>query len=367
MEINRVTDHIVVTTQNKRFVIWWNPKYKFGENLVKRFFERITVDEVKTLDAAIKIMNRAIETKQKSLVEGDRITCENADKVVARIVWLQAQSFFAKLDVDKLKEFIECCRPGSYEFGLKHYNKLYDRRFEGVETPLDRQQNECSCLEDWVLTRALIARFFMNDVASAWRFFMVDKAKEVVSDVMKNSIALKTQSFFIQLFMETPYISNMDTRGYDKPEAQRCLKLINEIFSSRNQYSKEIIEGEEVSQYTKMRKKVAQLHDVINGYFKPYRSIIQPRKDFCFMSNEERRNKVIKLFEYWDANVPDDIAYFKEQDELSKLIEKQKQELIDKSDIEYTGKTQEQWKKDQPNLEMEIKNEDGKVIHTEQI
>ena len=367
MEIKRVGDQFIVDIQKKRFFIYWNRKYTWGENLIRRFFERITIEEVEKLHKAITILNQAVLNKKKSLTEGEIVSLDEANKVVRRIVILQCVAYFSTIPVEKLQQFIEACHAFAYEYGTAELKRLYQRRFEGLETPTERKAQECSCLEDWAVTRSFVARFVATDVVAAYRYVMLDDSKKIVADLMTKKSKLSIESFFIQAFMVQPAITDMDKRGIMTETIQECFKTISLIFEKRHIFSKAI--GEKgISEYGQYRDKVRALHNYIKEKYTPKRSLIEPRTECCKWSNEYRKQLVEDFFKEWDTNMVDDIAYFKEQQALSEQSEREKKEAIDKSDIEYTGKTQEQWRAEQPGLEMELKDaQTGEVIRTEKI
>lgn len=365
MEIKRVGDQFIVDIQQKRFRIYWNRKYEFGENLIRRFFERIRLSELEKLDNVVRILNNAYVNKKTSLTEGEYMCCEEVNRIIKRIVVLQCTAYFASVDLEDLKNFIEACRAFGYEYGTTELKRLYAKRFDGLETPTERKCQECSCLEDWAVTRSLVARFVATDIVAAYRYIFLDDSKKVVQSLMSKTNQLKLGSFFIQMFMETPALSGLDKKGIMTDIIQQCYKEISTRFKKRHSLSKQINEGE--SEYRENWDKIRTLHTYIKDTYEPKRSIIEPRKEYCKWSDEYRRQIVVDFFKKWDANMVDDIAYLKKQQELSEQSEKEKQAAIDKSDIEYTGKTQAQWKEEQHGLEMELKDESGNVVHTEKI
>ena len=367
MEIKRVGDQFIVDIQQQRFRIYWNRKFDWGENLIRRFFERITVGEVEQLAKAINILNDAYLNKKTSLTEGEYMICDNVNKIIRRIVTLQCIAYFSQVDVEELKKFIEACRAFGYEYGTGELKKLYNKRFEGLETPTERKAQECTCLEDWAVTRSLVARFVTTDIVAAYRFMVIDESKKVVQSLMQKPSKLTIESFFIQMFMDKPATSGLDKRGIMTENIQRCYNGISTLFKNRHKYSKEIKEGKVVSEYQENLDKIRSIHSYIKDNYTPKHSLIDPRNEICKWSDEYRKQVVIDFFKKWDSEMVDDIAFFKRQEELEKQSQKEKQEAIDKSDIEYTGKTQAQWKEEQKGLEMEIKDENGNVVHTEKI
>ena len=80
-------------------------------------------------------------------------------------------------------------------------------------------------------------------------------------------------------------------------------------------------------------------------------------------TDSERKEIVLNILKECDNNLPNDITIFEEEMSLKEAIEKQKQENIDKADIEYVGKTQAQINaENNNNLILEIKDQDGNVV-----
>ena len=419
MEIKRFGDKFIVELCKTKFELYWNRKFRFGENFIQRFCERIKVSELVALEEAVAITNKLVETKAKPTEEESR-KIQNMLGMVSRIIFVQVYSYFKRVPVEDLKEFIDACYPLTYKTAQKQLKKFYNERFKGIECELEKQINEASCVEDWIVTRQMISRFVGNDITELFRFAILNKGQAIIHEVLNNNAKsqLDFNSFFIQLFKSTPYFSDLDKRNMS-PDLQMSYivkivgiykeirqfeslkesdfqKLVNQeefikiqtlISENRNLAASEqqdetaILIGEfldiiwlSARQHINMLKTEAEIKrmgDLIELSEAMYRAL--PRRRLTDntkvyrKTNEERRNTVLGFFAYWDAHMPDDLAIIKEEQNLKESIERQKQKNVDKSDLEYAGKTQGQVNAGPEvmsrDIVMELKDESGNVVN----
>lgn len=409
MEIKRFGDSFIIELCGKRFELYWNRKFKFGENLIQRFCERITEKELNLLEKAVNLINKKIEdgeepNREESVLIGQSILA------MQRIVGMQTYAYIKNLPVEDIKNFIDACYPLNYRFTCEQLKKFYNDRYKGCECDLEREINNATCLEDWTITRRFIADHIMKDIVELGRFALLKAGRKYIEDALNGNakFILNSGSFFTQLFQKDIFFSDLDKRNID-PELKReylakLIRVYNEICEFEEIKScefKDIIPSEIKEKilngtlefndktdiiiedlldvlYITRRKyinllkteveinRMGDLIRLVEGIFRamPRRKITNNQELYC-KSNEERRNIVLGFFSYWDAHLPDDLAIIKEEKELKERIEKQKQENIDKSDLAYVGKTQAQINAEREangGLVMEVKDSEGNTV-----
>jgi len=400
MEIKRFGDKFIVELCQKKFEIYWSRKFKFGENFIQRFCERITEKELDLLKEVIDITNSRVANKEKPTEEEVK-KIEAMIGMASRIIFMQTYAYFRNLPVEDLQCFIDACYPLTYKTALKQLKQFYSERFNGVECELERQVNEASCMEDWIVTRQMIAKFVTNDIVELFRFAILEAGPRIIHDVLEGKVKsqLAFNSFFIQLFQANPYFGGLDKRNVEPDLKKQYLTKIVGIY-------KEICLFEELKDtefngllpieldyadpdiliqdsldalwlsarkhinFLKTEKEINRMGDLIKLVEAMYRALprrkLTNEKELYTKSDEDRRNLVIGFFTYWDLNMPDDLKVLKEERELKENIEKQKQENIDKSDLEHVGKTQAQINAEREangGLTMEVKDQNGNVVN----
>ncbi len=416
MEIKRFGDKFIIELCNKKFELYWSRKFRFGENFIRRFCERIKENELEKLVEVINLTNRLVDTKEKP-TEEEAAKIHAGIGIMSRIVFFQTFAYFKHLPVDGLKEFIDACYPLTYKTAQRQLEKFYSERYKGTECELERKLNDASCIEDWLITRQMISKFVANDITELLRFAILQKGQNIIHEVLGNKMKsqLDFNSFFIQLFKVEPYFSDLERRnmdkelqkdyivkisniyneicGFEKLEGTAFQGLISDEFigkvnnytTSANTMTEEAINDIEIQicdvldtiwlsarQHINLlstEKEINRMGDLVRLSEAMYRALPRRRltdtsKTYS-KSNEERRNTVLGFFAYWDANMPDDLAIIKEENELKEKIAKQKQENIDKDDIEHVGKTQAEINAEREangGLTMELKDENGKVM-----
>lgn len=410
MEIKRFGDSFIIELCGKRFELYWNRKFKFGENLIQRFCERITEKELNLLEKAINLINKKIEdgeepNREESVLIGQSILA------MQRIVGMQTYAYIKNLPVEDIKNFIDACYPLNYRFTCEQLKKFYNDRYKGCECDLERELNNATCLEDWTITRRFIADHIMKDIVELGRFALLKNGRKYIEDALNGNakFILNSGSFFTQLFQKDIFFSDLDKRNIN-PELKKeyiikltniyeeiCKfealkdsdfnksiptvikeKIINGSFDFDDIQNDIVIEdildtlyitGRKYIKLLAQEKEINRMGDLIRlveGIFRalPRRKITNNQEPYC-KSNEERRNIVLGFFSYWDAHLPDDLAIIKEEKELKERIEKQKQENIDKSDLAYVGKTQAQINAEREangGLVMEVKDSEGNTV-----
>lgn len=393
MEIKRVADHFIIDLHQKRIAIYWNRKFKFGENIIRRMCERITTNELDQLVEAIDLMNTALRTK-KNLTEEEGKKIDTVNRAVTRIFAMQISAWMESCDVNLLKEFIDACYSPLYKNGYVYMKEQFEKRFEGIETETERNLLTCSCMEDCLLTRSFITKGLINDFASLFRFCLINDSKKIISNVAAHpTVEISFLSFALQLFMDHPTYKDFDKRSFDgvvpsKLRAhladQLCkTELLEEmapflpvIKNGRNLSSNEYLD--QIYVMLKIFRKnnpecnpdsLKQIIDTIsavemlaNCYPKP--SLVDDNAWYR-KSDEERRNIALKFFEAWDTEMPDDIAYMKRAVDLNAKIEAEKKARVDAEDIAAIGKTKDQLKEEageEQELKMVLKDENGNEI-----
>lgn len=362
MEIKRFADHFIVDINSKTFNVYWKRELDFGANLIRRFFERHTDAEIDVLYQAIQDMNQSISTRNPM----DEKQLKNLEAAISRgylVIANQMYAWIGTVDTEFLKTFIDNTYPAYYRFWIHNSKLLYTRRFEGCETEVDRKYNECSCMEDWNVFRESIVKQMQTDIGN-FRFFLIANAKNIIAAAMNDiSSEFRLFSFFSQVFMNAPAISDMNTRSYKGEAQERLRKIIHQNFVSRHTWSHaKIMEVDQTKAKTEYHVNRLSLRKVINSLrsIYPVRSLLHPGK-FLTYTNEERRLAVLDFFRKMDQNLPDDIEFLKkhvercEQARLEKAEkEKQNQEQLDKA----FGKSE-----DQKDLHMTLTDEEtGEVV-----
>lgn len=428
MEIKRFGDKFIIELCQKKFDLYWNRKLKFGENFIQRFCERISEKELKLLEDVINIVNHNIDmyedwiAKNKMLPEEERepapvLTKEETAKITnmlgiaSRIIFMQTYTYFKHLPVSNLKTFIDACYPLTYKTALKQLEKFYGERYAGIECELERKINDASCVEDWIVTRQMVSRFVSNDLTELFKFAITKRGQKYISDALsgKSKTQIAFNSFIIQLFQETPYFGGLDKRNVDPKLKEEYISKIIGIYQEicafedlkntefktdfpdkikadilTGKFDYENIDNDILLQdaldalwlsarkhinFLKTEKEINRMGDLVKLVEAMYRAL--PRRkltnklEFYTESDEDRRNTVIGFFAYWDANMPDDLKVIQEEKDLKEAIKKQKQENIDKSDIEHVGKTQAEINAEREangGLTMELKDQNGNVV-----
>ena len=412
MEIKRFGDKFIIELCKKKFELYWNRKFRFGENFIQRFCERVKESELEWIDEAVKLTNKLVETKETPTDE-DAAKMHKALGAVSRIVYMQTYSYFKHLPVEDLKEFIDACYPLTYKTAQKQLNRFFGERFKGIECDLEKEVNEASCVEDWIVTRQMVSRFVSNDITELFRFAILEKGSAIIHEVLnnKNKGKLDFNSFFIQLFKVEPYFSDLERRKMDKTlQKDYIIKIAgiyneicefeklkgtafqglisNEFIDAVNNYvaSNENNDSIEIKicdvldtiwlsarQHVNLldtENEINRMGDLVRLSEAMYRALPRRRltdatKTYS-KSNEERRNIVLGFFANWDSNMPNDLAVIQEEDDLRKKIADQKQANIDKADIEHVGKTQAEINAEREatgGLTMELKDENGNVVN----
>lgn len=408
MEIKRFGDSFIIELCNKKFELYWNRKFRFGENFVRRFCERIKDNELNTLFEVIKLTNRLVDTKEEP-TEEEAAKIHSGIGIMSRIVFFQTFAYFKHLPVEDLKNFIDACYPLTYKTAQRQLAKFYTERYKGVECELERKFNDASCIEDWIITRQMVSKFVANDITELLRFAVLKKGQNIINEVLGNKTKsqLDFNSFFIQLFKEQPYFAGLDKRtmGRDlqKDYITKIIGIYNEICNFEALRSTEfqglvtdeimnVINNESADedvrdicicdlldtiwlssrQHINLLKTEAEINrmgDLVHLSEAMYRALPRRKltnaKETYKKSDEERRNTVLGFFAYWDANMPDDLAIIKEENELKEKILKQKQENIDKDDIAHVGKTQAEINAEREangGLTMELKDDNGQIM-----
>ena len=255
-------------------------------------------------------------------------------------------------------------------------------------------------MEDWIVTRQMVAKFVCNDIVELFRFSILEEGPTYIRNVLEGKVksGLAFNSFFIQLFQKSPYFGGLDKRNVEPDLKKQYLTKIVGIY-------KEICLFEELKDtefngllpieldnadqdiliqdsldalwisarkhinFLKTEKEINRMGDLINLVEAMYRALprrkLTNKDELYTKSDEERRNIVLGFFAYWDANMPDDLKVMQEEKDLKQKIMQQKQDNIDKSDLEHVGKTQAQINAEREangGLTMELKDHDGKTI-----
>lgn len=399
MEIKRFGDKFIIELCQKKFDLFWSRKFRFGENFIRRFCERITDKELNLLKEVVDFTNNLVTKKEKPTEEQTK-KMEALLAAAARIVFIQCYCYFKSLPVEDLKIFIDACYPLTYKTAQKQLEKFYSERFNGTECELEHKINEASCVEDWIVTRQMVSKFVCNDIVELFRFAILEEGPTYIRNVLEGKVksGLAFNSFFIQLFQKSPYFGGLDKRNVEPDLKKQYLTKIVGIY-------KEICLFEELKDtefngllpieldnadqdiliqdsldalwisarkhinFLKTEKEINRMGDLINLVEAMYRALprrkLTNKDEFYTKSDEERRNTVLGFFAYWDANMPDDLKVMQEEKDLKQKIMQQKQDNIDKSDLEHVGKTQAQINAEREangGLTMELKDQDGKTI-----
>ena len=410
MEIKRFGDKFIIELCKKKFELYWNRKFGFGENFIQRFCERITEKELDLLKETIDIINSRVSKKEKP-DEEETHKIEAMIGFVSRIIFIQCYAYFKNVPVEDLKNFIDACYPLTYKAALNQLNKFYSERFNGVECELERKVNEATCMEDWIVTRQMVAKFVTNDIVELFRFAIIEAGPHIIHDVLEGKVKsqLAFNSFFIQLFQANPYFGGLDKKNINaKLKEEYIIKILgiyheicgfedlkgtefkndfpsdmkNQILSGKFDYTNAdndillqdaldilwVSTGKNIN-FLRTEHDINRMGDLRKLTEAVYRALprrkLTNRLEFYTKSDEERRNAVLGFFAYWDAHMPDDLKIMQEEKDLKVAIEKQKQDNIDKADLEHVGKTQAQINAEREangGLTMELKDQDGKVI-----
>lgn len=430
MEIKRFGDKFIVELCQKKFELYWSRKFKFGENFIERFCERITEKELNLLEEVIGIVNTNIDMRDDWIAQHRDATQEeinahapqpsNEEKAkintmlgtASRIIFMQTYSYFKHLPVEDLKSFIDACYPLTYKTAMKQLEKFYNERYNGVECELERKVNDATCMEDWIVTRQMVSRFVSNDITELFKFAITKRGQKYITDALsgKFKTQLPFNSFFLQLFQETPYFGGLDKRNVEPKLKEEYINKIVGIYQEISAFEdlkntefktdfpsdmkQEILTGKfnyadidndihlqdvldilwlsarKHINLLKTEKEINRMGDLVKLVEAMYRALprrkLTNRLEFYTQSDEERRNSVLGFFAYWDAHMPDDLNVIKEEKDLKEQIEKQKQENIDKADLEHVGKTQAQINAERESageLTMELKDQNGRVVN----
>ena len=410
MEIKRFGDKFIIELCQKKFDLFWSRKFRFGENFIRRFCERITDKELNLLKEVVDFTNNLVTKKEKPTEEQTK-KMEALLAAAARIVFIQCYCYFKSLPVEDLKIFIDACYPLTYKTAQKQLEKFYSERFNGTECELEHKINEASCVEDWIVTRQMVAKFVCNDIVELFRFSILEEGPTYIRNVLEGKVksGLAFNSFFIQLFQKSPYFSGLDKRNVEPKLKEDYVKKIVGIYDEICAYEdlkesefkndfpvnmkNDILSGSFIYTDTnndillqdaldalwlsarkrinllKTEKEINRMGDLIHLVEAMYRALprrkLTNKDEFYTKSDEERRNVVLGFFAYWDANMPDDLKVMQEEKDLKQKIMQQKQDNIDKSDLEHVGKTQAQINAEREangGLTMELKDQDGKTV-----
>lgn len=403
MEIKRFGDQFIIDLNGKRIELYWDRKLDFGENLIRRVCERIKNSELDMLVDTIKIVNKNIAEKTKPSKEQiDQLYKTLA--CVCRIIHIQTEVFFTNMPTRKFEDFVNACYPYMFKTSLPMINKVYNERYNGCECDLERKLNDADTLSDWITTRQLVAKFLANEFTELFKLSISSIGGQAIKELftVHQPLIFNAGTFFIQLFRTNPCLGDFDKRNMSDDIKRDFIKKIKGIHSEICGYAplknaniqKELIGLNEnetndavISDYidslwvtirkdiellndTEEINRVGQLVSLLETFVKaiPRTTILGPKAAYT-KTNEERRNIVLGILREWDANVPDDIAALKKMQQLQLDIEKQKKDLIDKSDKEYVGKTQDEINAEKENsgIVLEVKDENGSVVSESQI
>jgi hypothetical protein len=246
----------------------------------------------------------------------------------------------------------------------------------------------------------LVTEYITQDLIELFKYSICSIGEQAINEMLTREPKASRsamESFAIQLFRTKPYYEDFDKRAAS-PEIVK--NILNDIKNTHNDICKfkdlqvasiqHSLDGFNINEtnpsvvsnyidqlWFDLRKDVNLLNDVneirrigdlkrlcdeyitntprftVIGELKPYEK-----------SNEERRKIVLDLFKRWDANMPDDLKVIREEKEMAEAIAKQKQENVDKADIEYVGKTQAQINAEKENdgIVLQVKDENNSVI-----
>jgi hypothetical protein len=399
MEINRIGNTFVIKLNDHRISLYWSKKLDFGKNIIERCCERITVKELENLDNAIKIANNNIAKNQQPTQEEQRLFYKSMIEI-SRIVKMQVHVFIKTLPTEDFENLINACYPSAINRMVSNIKKLYTKRFDGCECELERKLNDADSISDWIITRMLVTEYITQDLIELFKYSICSIGEQAINEMLTREPKASRsamESFAIQLFRTKPYYEDFDKRAAS-PEIVK--NILNDIKNTHNDICKfkdlqvasiqHSLDGFNINEtnpsvvsnyidqlWFDLRKDVNLLNDVneirrigdlkrlcdeyitntprftVIGELKPYEK-----------SNEERRKIVLDLFKRWDANMPDDLKVIREEKEMAEAIAKQKQENVDKADIEYVGKTQAQINAEKENdgIVLQVKDENNSVI-----
>ena len=399
MEIKRFGESFIINLDGKRISLFWSKKLNFGENFIRRFCERITSKELAYLDETIKMINANIKNKAKP-------TAENHEQMIKcfamcnHIIHWQVYAYLKHLSTSEFEDFVNACYPLTFKSAKSQLNKTYITRYNGCECELERKINYAESLSDWIITRQIVARFMANDITELLKFAICETGDKIIREVitLTTKTPLDFNSFFIQLFKASPFYNNLNNRKIEDNTRRDFIKKIKNIhmeicnFTALKEANiQKVLEGfnddetdptviieylddlwltikQDINLLNDVKEinRVGDLNQLVEGLFlaMPRYNLLGETKPYM-KSDEERRAIVLDFFHKWDANMPDDLAIMKEEQELKDAIDKQKKEMVDKADLEYVGKTQDQINKEREEdggISLEIKSEDGTVL-----
>jgi len=392
MEIKRNADHIIIELNKKRLSVYWNRKFKFGENIIRRICERITVSELDLLVESVELMDRAIRTKS-TLSKEEMEKVDTSNRAIAKIFSMQFSAWITKVDVELLKKFIDACYPPVYKMGYPSLKKQFDDRFIGLESETERKLYECSCLEDCILTRSYVAKGVINEFASIFRFSLLSNAKQIFANVLAHpSPEISFMSFCFQVFLNNPTFKDLDKRDFNGVVPDKLRNNLNDLLAKVEllKEAEGIMKAIQIGRDLRSSDYLDRIHlafkmfkknnpnlsqdtmqlladtidaiEILNGCY-PKHSLVG--EGWNTMSNADRRQVALDFFAAWDAEMPDDVAFLERSATIAKQIELEKKARVDAEDIAMIGKTQDQLKEEAAEaaeLQMVLKDEAGNEV-----